>query len=429
MLPVIEHPAALWAFLTLFDFRLYQPQLRHLLQLLDTLLVCPGKKTLSNLYRHLFHAPDPKTAADFFRESPWKRDAISLPRKQVLLLKFLELARPLGLTTLVVSLDDSLGPKHKDTRHLEAVAYHHDHNASGPGAPRYVNGFVYVALHIHFGPFGFTFDTRLYLREKTVRQLNRQRSAETRLHYRSKYHLAQEMLSSLAALLPSGYQVYVTFDSWYASGKLIKWCRRQGWQVICAIKRNRKVGGQQIHLHDQALKHQRYQTVTLTAAASGHASTYYVRTFQGALEGVPGPVCAIISRRHKGDQAPKFFICTDLNLSAQEALRLYQRRWPVEVVNLYLKDGLGVGDFRLQSFEAADKWFAVALLSLNYLQYQQAVQYAQTQQTYTLADLLRQHRLWHWQRLIREIVEVAHQTEDVEAVVQQFMPTAEWAIL
>lgn len=135
MLPVIEHPAALWAFLTLFDFRLYQPQLRHLLQLLDTLWVCPGKKTLSNLYRHLFHAPDPKTAADFFRESPWKRDAISLPRKQVLLLKFLELARPLGLTTLVVSLDDSLGPKHKDTRHLEAVAYHHDHNASGPGAP------------------------------------------------------------------------------------------------------------------------------------------------------------------------------------------------------------------------------------------------------------------------------------------------------
>jgi len=32
-------------------------------------------------------------------------------------------------------------------------------------------------------------------------------------------------------------------------------------------------------------------------------------------------------------------------------------------------------------------------------------------------------------RLIREIVEVAHQTDDVEAVVQQFMPTAEWAIL
>ncbi len=42
-----------------------------------------------------------------------------------------------------------------------------------------------------------------------------------------------------------------------------------------------------------------------------------------------------------------------------------------------------------------------------------------------LADLLRQHHLWRWQRLIREIVGAAHQTDDVEAVVQQFMPTAE----
>lgn len=113
------------------------------------------------------------------------------------------------------------------------------------------------------------------------------------------------MLKSLAALAPPDSQVYVTFDSWYASGKLIKWCRRQGWHVICAIKRNRKVGGQQIHHHDQALKHQRYQTVKLTAAASGRASVYYVRTLQGALEETPGAVCAIISRRHKGDKSPK----------------------------------------------------------------------------------------------------------------------------
>ena len=230
--------------------------------------------------------------------------------------------------------------------------------------------------------------------------------------------------------LPKGYQVYVTFDSWYASERLIKLCRRQGWHVICALKRNRKVGKQRLDHHDLALKHRRYQPITLTAADyTRPAPVYYVRTVEGALENISGVVRAIISRRHKGDKSPKFFMCTDLQLSAQEALRLYQRRWPVEVDNLYLKEGLGVGDFRLQSFEATDKWFAVALLSLNYLQYQQAQHYVQTREFCSLAECLRQHRLTHWQRLIRAIAQAAHRTDDVEAVIQQFMPTTDWAIL
>jgi len=39
---------------------------------------------------------------------------------------------------------------------------------------------------------------------------------------------------------------------------------------------------------------------------------------------------------------------------------------------------LGLADFRLQSFEAIDKWFAVTLVSINYLQYQQAQSYVET---------------------------------------------------
>ena len=45
-----------------------------------------------------------------------------------------------------------------------------------------------------------------------------------------------------------------------------------------------------------------------------------------------------------------------------------------------------------------------------------------------LADLLRQHRLWCWQCLIREVVAVVHKTDDAEAIAQQFMPTAEWML-
>jgi hypothetical protein len=41
----------------------------------------------------------------------------------------------------------------------------------------------------------------------------------------------------------------------------------------------------------------------------------------------------------------------------------------VEIDNFYLKEGLGIADFRSQSLEVTDKWFAVILVSLSYLQY------------------------------------------------------------
>ena len=105
------------------------------------------------------------------------------------------------------------------------------------------------------------------------------------------------------------------------------------------------------------------------------AACYFVRTIRGKLEKVKDRVCVIISRRRKGDKLPKFFACSDLSLTAQATLRLYLQRCLIEVDNLYLKNSLGVGDFRLQSYEATHKWFAVVLLDLNFLQLQQAQHY------------------------------------------------------
>ena len=91
------------------------------------------------------------------------------------------------------------------------------------------------------------------------------RVPEQRLRFRKKTTLAQEMLAELQQLLPPGFQVYVLFDSWYAANRLLKFCRRQGWHVVCAIKSNRKLDDQKLSQWPQALRHQRYQRVQLTA--------------------------------------------------------------------------------------------------------------------------------------------------------------------
>jgi hypothetical protein len=326
---------------------------------------------------------------------------------------------------ILVGVDDSLGKKGKATRHLQAVDIHHNHTESKGKKQAYTNGYVYVEVHVQIGPIGFLFDTRLYQREKKVRQLNWQRESANRLHYRSKYNLARNMLEELAKLLPKGYRVYILFDSWYASAKLIKFCRRQRWHVICAVKTNRRIDKKRIDHYNQALKHKPYQRVTLEALDPHRkAPTYLVRTVHGQLQEIAEPVQAFISKKRPGDKRPKYFVCTDTALSAQQALRYYQKRWPVEVDNFYLKDVLGLGDFRLQSFEAAEKWFAVVVLAINYLQFQAAQAYLSSHTRLPLADFIRQHRLEHLQVLLRTVVEEAQQSQEVDAILAKYLPVA-----
>ncbi len=70
---IVQQSEQLVAFISALNIVLYQPQIRHLTQILDALLECSNKKTLTNLYRQYIHEPDPKTAADFFRKVPGRR--------------------------------------------------------------------------------------------------------------------------------------------------------------------------------------------------------------------------------------------------------------------------------------------------------------------------------------------------------------------
>jgi hypothetical protein len=383
---IVQHSEELVAFINALNIVLYQPQIRHLIQMVDALLTSNQTKTISGLYRLLKGQPDPKNGADFLRESPWEPEDISGPRKRWMVMKFLELARRVNVAfEIFIGIDDSLGKKGKATKHLEAVDYQHNHTESSKRKQVYTNGYVYVEVHVQIGPFGFLFDTRLFLREKTVRRLNRERPAEKRLRYRTKYALARQILVELESLLPKGHKVYVLFDSWYASKKLIKFCRRQKWQVICAIKSNRRIDKVRVD--------------------------------------------AIISKKRPGDKFPKYFVCTDLTLSVQQALRYYQKRWPVEVDNTYLKNALGLGDFRLQSLEATQKWFAVVMLAINYLQYRMALAYTKNPSKTCLADFIRQHRLEHFQTLLRSVLKPLAQPQQIETCLQDVFSASPWAIV
>jgi hypothetical protein len=111
---------------------------------------------------------------------------------------------------------------------------------------------------------------------------------------------------------------------------------------------------------------------------------------------------------------------TDLSLSAYQVLSRYMKRWPCEVANLYLKTRLGLGDFRVRSFEATEKFFVLTWLALAFLEWRLAT--AQQPQTRNLADVIRLQRHEHARQTLRAACEMAIQTGDVDCVLERFAP-------
>jgi len=416
---ILHNSPALCTFLDGLDLSLSQPQRRHVCNLVDALLVCDCDKTLTALQRQFVECVDPTNMADTLRIAPWSARELRQPVGAFLVREAVAWARAAGtLDYICVSLDDSIARKHKHTRHLEPVDWHFDHVESTPHKPRHVNGLAYLGCNVWIGDVALTFDVRLYLREKTVRRINRQRPTDQHVGFLSKNSLARQMLQALCPLLPPGVPVYVLHDAWYASARLIKTTHRHEWHTITALKHNRKVDGQRLDQHTLARWHQRYEQVTVTAT-DGTATSYFTRAFTGKLEEVAFPIRVIDSKRHPRAPRSAYFGCTDLHLETHTALQIYGHRWGCETDNVYLKTRLGVGDFRVRSYEAVDKYVAVVHLGLAYLQHR--LLHERSPHLKNLAHIIQLHRDEHVQDWLRGACQDAIATGDLEAVLTRFL--------
>lgn len=79
---------------------------------------------------------------------------------------------------------------------------------------------------------------------------------------------------------PKEAKVYVTFDSWYSSEKLIRYCLRQGWHVICDVKRNRSFNG--VALEHQSLRGKRPE---VKIGRAKQEESYLTYQLEGCLSG------------------------------------------------------------------------------------------------------------------------------------------------
>lgn len=415
MIAIVRRSAAVVTFVAMLTLSFSAPQRQHLERFTDLILVAPRRKTLAELAKLELDGVDASNLADFLRISPWDPDDLRLPLLAFILHDLKARVKDHSLP-IYLTLDDSLATKDKGTRKLQSVDWHFDHNRH-----QTVRGGVHVVLRIHWGDFHYPLLWRLYLRAATVKRLNKRRKSHNKLRYVSKLDLAQQMLEQIVSLLPEKTPVYVLFDSWYTSAKLVRWIRQNcGWHVIAGIKSNRNVSKKKLTAWHHELKGRRYTKVWLRLA-DGRKRTYWVRSIQGRLRGVPGEVRVLLSQTGPGAKAPKYFLSTDLTLSAQEILSRYQHRWRQEVDYWHVKLQLGLGDFRVQSYEAIAKWYAVVYLVLTYLYWECYEHQRILKRTTSLSEVMTRIRQDHQEEVLRAACKEVANGATVDAVVKRYL--------
>jgi IS4 transposase len=126
----------------------------------------------------------------------------------------------------------------------------------------------------------------------------------------------------------------VTFDSWYASKKMLKRLKRYRWIFYSQLKKNRIFNGVQI--------------------CSYQCTRYW--THQGIIFGD----MKVLVVKHGG----KYFVTNDLNCSKADLLARYKTRWVIETLFRVLHNKLGLGECQSRSLNCQTAHITMCLMSL-----------------------------------------------------------------
>jgi len=106
---ILHNSPSLCTFVEQLDLSLSAPQQRHVINLVDALLVCDGPKTLAALQREFVECVDVSNMADTLRIAPWTANDLQEPVGTFLVKAAIAQARAVGkLKYITISLDDSL---------------------------------------------------------------------------------------------------------------------------------------------------------------------------------------------------------------------------------------------------------------------------------------------------------------------------------
>lgn len=337
--------------------------------LLTGIVFATGRRTVSSWLRAVGVSDDYQDYYYFL--APLGRKASSVATQL-----FLLLLRALPLPDrLLVVIDDSptkrYGPK------VEGAGIHRN-PTPGPADQKYLYGHIWVTMslalrHPLWGPLALPLCAMLYVRQKTIATIPRER----RWRFRTKLELAARLVKWIAPLVKkAGKTLWVVVDGGYTKEPFLRPAIAAGATIIGRLRKDAalrdlprplrrgqrrgrgrppKYGKNNISLAKRAGHRRGWQTMECTIYGKRVTKTY--KTFLATYKPVGGLIRVVIVKEAHG-WLP--FFSTDPQVSAAEIVEAFADRATIEQDFHDVKEVWGAGQQQVRNI-----WTNVAVYHLN----------------------------------------------------------------
>jgi hypothetical protein len=381
-------------FIFALQLKLSRPQRNHMISLMHGMILCEGRKTISQIRNHTGQYRDLSCMTRFLKESTWCHNRVQRRRMEFMMNRIQRSRKKKGddRTLVFFIVDDTGCKKDKTTKRMEGLDFHFAHDDG-----KSVWSHCVVTSHLVTDGYSLAWDFRPYFRKEYCEQHG--------LNFKSKNDLAVEMIENYP--VSDDELVYVLMDSWYTSEKIVNTCNVRGFHIIAAVKSNRLIYpvGVRISLSDFASQYVRKSD--LRSVTVENQGTYWIKEYEGPVADIEN-VKVLMSWQDAYDSGKKpfFILCTDKSLDVVTILRYYDVRWHIETGYRYFKDLLGFDQYQLWSFQAIERFWVIQFMTQNFVEMQRK-EWSKPNTALTFGDVVRRIRQEYFGQLVVYVYEQA----------------------
>jgi Transposase DDE domain len=348
-------------------------------QYMTAILMCGGKKTLTNLSRVILSLRKSKVSVGkFFKGKNFKsRDFYKKVLRTIIKLY-------VGIGGTVAFLVDGVSTKRGGFTKIENATKYKEKNKSNKGRSSKAHTFLMGLLILPFGlriPFTrYTYYTKEYCRKHKMK-------------YVKQTTLVCLMIEELRQYIPKDIRIVMVADSFFDTKEIFKKAKehsidfitsadkartyRRGKQKNKLSKKGKSIPKSDCKTYKITRGEEKFTSEHTRYAGVGQKKkTKHEYRAKGEILNVSGlgdtlvvfSFKKIFAGKNNFKESFRILLCSNTSMPVQEVIEFYALRWQIEIFFRELKSDIGLGDFCGRDFKAFERFIDLCLLSFLFLE-------------------------------------------------------------